>query len=217
MNYTDVIIFIIELIGTVAFASSGAMVAIQKNMDIFGVNVLGITTAVGGGMIRDIILGNTPPHMFRNYSYVFTAMLTSCILFLLIYIKKELLSSRLLAHYEKVMTTFDAVGLGAFTVLGINKAIEASFENNHFLLLFVGVITGIGGGMLRDIFAGMTPFVFVKHVYACASIVGAITYLVLRRFTTDIVAMIISAILIVVIRLLAAHYRWNLPRVNKKE
>lgn len=215
MNYTEVIIFIIELIGTIAFASSGAMVGIQRNMDIFGVNVLGITTAVGGGMIRDIILGDTPPAMFHNYAYVFAAIITSCLLFTIIYIKKELLSSHFLMQYEKVMITFDAIGLGTFTVLGINKAIESSFNDNSFLLIFVGVITGVGGGMLRDIFAGMTPFVFVKHVYACASIVGAITYLILRAFINDSIAMIFSAILIVIIRLLAAHYRWNLPRIKK--
>ena len=168
MNHSNLIIYIFEMIGTVAFASSGALVGIRKNMDIFGVNVLGITTAVGGGCIRDIILGITPPKMFQNFSYVGASILISCILFTIFYLNQELLSSRFLETYERVMISLDAIGLGVFTVMGIRTAIEASFENNIFLLIFVGAVTGIGGGMLRDVMAGMTPFVFVKHVYAIA-------------------------------------------------
>ena len=145
MNYSDLIIYIFEMIGTVAFASSGALVGIRKNMDIFGVNVLGITTAVGGGCIRDIILGITPPKMFQNFSYVGASILISCILFTIFYLNQELLSSRFLETYERVMISLDAIGLGVFTVMGIRTAIEASFENNIFLLIFVGAVTGIGG------------------------------------------------------------------------
>ena len=133
MNHSNLIIYIFEMIGTVAFASSGALVGIRKNMDIFGVNVLGITTAVGGGCIRDIILGITPPKMFQNFSYVGASILISCILFTIFYLNQELLSSRFLETYERVMISLDAIGLGVFTVMGIRTAIEASFENNIFL------------------------------------------------------------------------------------
>ena len=97
--------------------------------------------------------------------------------------------------------------------MGIDTALQKGYES-IFLLLFVGVITGIGGGMIRDIMAGNTPFVFIKHVYACASIAGAVACLILRLFLGDTLAMIIAAALVVLIRLLAAHYRWNLPRVQ---
>ena len=216
MNYSNLIIYIFEMIGTVAFASSGALVGIRKNMDIFGVNVLGITTAVGGGCIRDIILGITPPKMFQNFSYVGAPVLISCILFTIFYLNQELLSSRFLETYERVMISLDAIGLGVFTVMGIRTAIEASFENNLFLLIFVGAVTGIGGGMLRDVMAGMTPFVFVKHVYAIASILGAVCYIILRLYIRDTISLFLGAAVVIIIRLLAAHFRWNLPRIRQK-
>ncbi len=213
MEYTT-IIFILEIIGTIAFASSGALVGIRKNMDIFGVLVLGITTAVGGGCIRDLILGIHPPRMFQNVSYAGAATITSCFLFLLLYWKKQLLESRFIQTYERAMNTFDAIGLGIFTITGIRTAISVSSDDNIFLLVFVGVVTGIGGGMLRDIMSGSTPFVFVKHVYACASLSGAILYLILHNYIHEAAAMIFSAAAVILIRLLAAHYRWNLPRIK---
>lgn len=216
MNYSDLIIYIFEMIGTVAFASSGALVGIRKNMDIFGTNMLGITTAVGGGCIRDIILGITPPKMFQNFSYVGVSILISCILFTIFYLNQELLSSRFLAAYERIMISLDAIGLGVFTMMGIRTAIDASFENNIFLFIFVGTVTGIGGGMIRDIMAGMTPFVFVKHIYAIASIIGAICYIVLRLYISDTISLFAGAAAVIIIRLLAAHFRWNLPRIRQK-
>ncbi len=213
MDYTT-FIFILEIIGTIAFASSGALVGIRKNMDIFGVLVLGITTAVGGGCIRDLILGIHPPKMFQNVSYAAAATLTSCFLFAVLYWKRELLDSRFLETYEQAMNTLDAIGLGIFTVVGIRTAISALAEPNHFLMLFVGVVTGIGGGMLRDIMAGSTPFVFVKHVYACASLIGAVLYIFLYPRLNEALAILLSAAVVILIRLLAAHYRWNLPRIS---
>ena len=213
MDYTT-FIFILEIIGTIAFASSGALVGIRKNMDIFGVLVLGITTAVGGGCIRDLILGIHPPKMFQNVSYAAAATLTSCFLCAVLYWKRERLDSRFLETYEQAMNTLDAIGLGIFTVVGIRTAISALAEPNHFLMLFVGVVTGIGGGMLRDIMAGSTPFVFVKHVYACASLIGAVLYIFLYPRLNEALAILLSAAVVILIRLLAAHYRWNLPRIS---
>ena len=216
MIHSDFFIFLLEIIGTIAFASSGAMLGIRKNMDIFGVNVLGITTAVGGGCIRDLLLGIHPPKMFQNLSYVGTAIVTSCLLFFVFYLKKELLESTFLERYERLMSTLDAVGLGIFTVMGIRTAMD--LENSHLhnlsLWVFVGVVTGIGGGMMRDIMAGNTPFVFIKHVYACAALIGAFLYIFLYGVIPDLAAMLISSGAVVVIRLLAAHYHWNLPRIQ---
>lgn len=213
MSYSSLAVYIIEMIGTVAFASSGAMIAIRKNMDIFGINVLAVTTALGGGLIRDLVLGINPPNMFRNSSYALAAIVTACLLFGLFRLRQELLESRFVEMYEKWMNVMDAIGLGAFTVIGINTALGVGYDS-IFLLIFVGVITGIGGGMIRDVMAGNMPFVFVKHVYACASIAGAILCLILRSFIGNSASMIIAAVIVVVIRLLAAHYRWNLPRVQ---
>lgn len=215
MTYSSLIIFIFEIIGTIAFAFSGAMLAIRKNMDIFGVNVLGVTTAVGGGCIRDLILGINPPKMFQNFSYVGVAILTSTLVFLILYIKQDLLTFPFSVKYEQLINILDAIGLGVFTCIGIRTA-QHSYASNTFLLLFVGLITGIGGGMLRDIMAGMTPFVFIKRVYAIAALAGAIVYLLLYPIMSDAIAVLISSIVTVTIRLLAAHYRWNLPRIHKE-
>ena len=211
-QYTT-IIFVLEMIGTIAFASSGAMVGIRKNMDIFGVSVLGVTTAVGGGCIRDLILGIQPPKMFHDFFYVGVAIANSCLLFVVVYYKKQLLQSQFIELYEKVLNILDAIGIGVFTVVGIRTAMTVFVGSNVFLFIFVGVITGIGGGVMRDVLTASIPFVFVKHVYACASLVGSILYIILNECTEDVVAMMISIATIISIRLLATHYRWNLPRI----
>ena len=213
MTFSQWVVYIIEIIGTIAFAISGAMIGIRKNMDIFGVNVLAITTALGGGLVRDLVLGIHPPNMFRDSSYALWSIATACILFIIFKWKKHLLDKHLSDAQEAFLGIMDAIGLGAFTVIGIDKAIQMGHEK-VFLLIFVGVITGVGGGMIRDIMAGNTPFIFVKHIYACASIAGAIVCLLLRLVFYDFVALIIGAVVVVVIRVLAAKYRWNLPKVQ---
>lgn len=211
------IFFIIEIIGTIAFASSGAMVAIGQQLDLLGVIVLGVTTAVGGGMLRDIILGNVPPGLFMNPVYVFTAFIAVMILFLIIRLNQRILESRYIAAYEKTMNFLDAIGLAAFTVTGIDTAALAGYGDYHFLSVFLGVLTGVGGGMLRDIMAGQTPYILRKHVYASASIAGALCYVFLADWLTGDSSMIISALLIILIRLLATKYLWNLPTATKKQ
>lgn len=208
------IIFIVEIIGTIAFASSGAMVAVRKRLDLFGIIVLGVITAVGGGMLRDLMIGNIPPNMFRNPVYVLAAFLTVLVLFLLFRCRPALLGSRYIEGYERIMNILDAIGLGAFTVIGIDTGVEAGYGDYHFLIIFLGVITGIGGGILRDIMAGETPYVLKKHIYACASIAGACLYVVLLQLTRSDSAMICSALLVVAIRILASHFRWDLPGIN---
>ncbi len=207
------IIFPIEIIGTVAFASSGAMVAVRKKLDLFGIIVLGVITAVGGGMMRDLLIGCIPPNMFRNPVYVFAAFLTTLALFILFRCRPFLLEGKYMEGYEKVMNILDAIGLGAFTVTGVDTGVEAGYGDYHFLIIFLGVITGIGGGILRDIMARETPFVLKKHVYACASISGACLYVLLLQFTRPDFAMLPGALLVIAIRILASHYRWNLPGI----
>lgn len=206
--------FIIELIGTAAFACSGAMVAIKKQLDLLGVIVLGVTTAVGGGMLRDIIIGLHPPVLFIKPVYVLTAFLAVLALFFIIkfrHLTVDMLSSDL---YERIMNLLDAIGLGVFTVVGIDTAIGAGFEDYRFLMIFLGVITGVGGGLLRDVMADQTPYILKKHVYACASLAGAVLYVLLLDLTGQDIAMIFSAVLVVGIRILARHYQWNLPKAN---
>jgi len=208
--------FFIEVIGTIAFASSGAMVAIKKQLDLLGVIVLGVTTAVGGGMLRDIIIGNVPPALFKDPIYVLLAFITVMLLFVFVRLNQKILDGRSMETYEKVMNIFDAIGLGAFTVVGIDTAVLSGYGDYHFLIIFLGVITGVGGGILRDIMAGQTPYVLRKHIYACASIVGAILYAWLLNYIDGNIAMLIGACSVVLIRLMATHFCWNLPTATKK-
>lgn len=211
----DEFIFILELIGTVAFASSGAMIAIEKKMDIFGVNVLGATTAVGGGIMRDIILGLTPPGAFSHPVYVLMAALTSTILFVIAYAKPTAFESRVKTdYYDKLMFWCDTAGLGIFTVVGIQAAVRAVGGENVFFFVFIGTLTGVGGGVLRDIMAGETPYILVKHIYACAAIAGGIVCVVGRTAFGEAYGTILGLAATVLLRFLAAHFRWNLMRVS---
>lgn len=206
----EIFIFTLEIIGTVAFAVSGAMTAMKKNMDIFGVIILAETTAVGGGIIRDLMLGIHPPGTFRHPVYGIVAMCTAIILFFP-FMRRLLTKNRRV--YELVMLIMDSLGLGIFTVVGIQTAYNTSTKYNIFLLIFVGVITGVGGGVLRDMMAGDTPYIFVKHIYACASIAGAICCALIWKWNST-AAILSGSVLTILIRFLAAKFRWSLPKAN---
>lgn len=213
----DKYIFVLEIIGTIAFASSGAMVGIKKRMDLLGVCVLGMTTAVGGGMIRDLILGVTPPVMFQNPAYALLAIAFSVFVFCSMYFfQGRLEHSRAYECYDRLMMLCDAIGLGLFTVVGVNTARNIGYETTAFLQIFVGVLTGVGG-VLRDIMAGNTPYIFVKHIYASASIVGAVVCILVSDWFGALSGMLVGAAVVFVIRILAAYFKWNLPRIPQME
>ena len=205
------ILFVLEIIGTIAFAVSGAVVGIQKKMDIFGVCILGLTAAVGGGILRDLILNITPPAAFQNPAFAVTAILVSILIFIAA-VRTMFEHGRKI--YETLILLMDSIGLGLFTVVGVQTATAAMPEQNLFLATFVGVLTGVGGGILRDVFAGNTPYIFIKHFYACASIIGAWTCALLWPHTGSVPAMIAGAAVTVVLRLLAARFRWSLPKAK---
>lgn len=196
------ILMIFEIIGTIAFALSGACVAIEKKMDIFGIVILGMTTAVGGGIIRDIILGQTPPTAFKEPIYPLIAIVVS----LIVFVPKI----RIIAEKQNnpLLIIMDSVGLGVFTIVGVRAGMTIE---NIYLAIFVGVVTGVGGGVVRDLFAGNTPYIFVKHFYACASLIGAVITVVFWNINQPF-AMIFGASVIVILRLAAAKFRWNLPK-----
>ena len=206
MENTALLIF--EIIGTVAFAVSGAIIALNKKMDIFGVIILGLVTAVGGGVLRDVILGFTPPNMFRNPVYAIVAAVVSVLLFSS-KIRNAIFKQQKV--YDFCLLVMDSIGLGIFTVVGIMVA-QNRIVNNPFFLVFLGVITGVGGGVMRDVMAGNTPYIFVKHFYATASIIGAIVTVILWGYIGATWSMVIGAVLIVVLRLLAARFHWSLPK-----
>lgn len=198
-----------EIIGTVAFSVSGAMVGISKKMDIFGVVILGLTTAVGGGVIRDIVLGINPPVILTNPVYAVIACATAIVVFLPSV--RNLLKENPV-YYEKALLIMDSVGLGIFTTVGIQNAYNIAGEHSIFLLTFVGVVTGVGGGLMRDILAGDRPYIFVKHFYACASIIGAVLCSMMWMVLGQTVSMMTGTVVIIVLRFCAAKFRWSLPR-----
>ena len=207
----ELFIFIINLIGTVAFAVSGAIIGLQKKMDIFGVCILGLTTAVGGGIIRDLILGLTPPSAFRDPTCAMVSLATSALLFLW-HIRRLLMHNP--NHFNLLLFWMDALGLGAFTVIGVQMAYQQVYQPTLFLAVFVGVLTGVGGGVLRDLLADETPYILVKHVYASASLVGALACALTWTWLGSAPAMLLGMGAVVLIRFLAAHYRWNLPKAR---
>ena len=149
---TDLYIFFQmgEWIGTAAFAVSGAMVAIDKRTDIFGVILLAVITALGGGTLRDVLIGYVPPRMFSNFHYVLLATLCAVTVFMLARIYKDQFV-RKEPLIEQINNVFDAIGLGVFAVSGARIGMEAGFESNIFLVTFLGMTTAVGGGMLRDV------------------------------------------------------------------
>ena len=181
-------------------------------MDIFGVCILALTTAVGGGVIRDLILGNTPPATFRDPIYATVALVAALVLFFS-RVRRLLMHNTVL--FEKAMFWMDTAGLGIFTVAGIRTAYAHVPQATVFLLVFVGVITGVGGGLLRDMMAGDTPYIFIKHVYASASLAGALVCGLLWHYAGEMGSMLAGGGLVILIRVLSAHYRWNLPKAHE--
>lgn len=204
---------ILEYIGTIAFAISGALIAIENRMDIFGVIVLGSVTAVGGGLFRDIIIQSSIPSMFLNPSYVIVAVSTTIIVFMVMYFLKniKIINSK---WYKISFNITDSLGLGAFIYVGAQIAINAGVSN-AFLIIFCSVLSAVGGGMLRDIMACRIPVIFRKHIYAVAAIIGALFLYFLNYLGVWYpVSGTITIILVVIIRFLAFYFEWNLPRVK---
>ncbi len=210
----SILFFLTELAGVIAAAVSGAMLAMERNLDLFGVIFLGVVTAIGGGVIRDLLLGQIPPVAFLNYIYLTTAAATALLAFCVgawKYSRGRPLPAIPFVN-EAALNFFDAAGLGIFSAIGVQNTIRAGFGDNAFFCIFLGLITGIGGGMLRDVLSHATPAVLRKHVYALASLAGAAVYYLLQSYSSTF-AIALSTLIVVLLRLLAARYRWKLPRI----
>ncbi len=209
----DTMILVLELIGTCAFAISGAVLGITKRFDIFGVVFSGIITALGGGTIRDLLLGNLPPAMFKNYIYLIFAVATCVLTFTVARILKSKFSENIVI-IDKVNNIFDALGLGVFTIVGMNVAINSGFGDNFFFVIFLGMTTGCGGGILRDVIVSEVPFVLKKRIYAVASIAGGgIYYLLNITFDLgEVLPVVVGILTIFALRIFASVFKWDLPK-----
>jgi len=208
----DIIWYIFDMIGTIAFAVSGALVGVARKMDIFGMAVLALATAIGGGIVRDVLLGYFPPNSLRNVVYV-TVVLAVTVIVFLIYnsrYRKHAMGPRSRASYLLA----DALGLASFTVTGASAGFKLYPELPIFIVL-LGTITAVGGGIIRDMLAQRIPSVLKEDVYALPSIIGGIIYYLMVTSSWDSMAVYGAFTVVLVIRLLAIKYNWSLPKVGK--
>lgn len=210
----DKLYFYFEFIGTVAFAISGVIVGIDRKMDVFGNIVLALMTAVGGGILRDLILGITPPSTLKNPFSALVALITAIVFMILFSLKHQLNSDRFLYMYRNLMLFSDSIGLGIFTVIGVNVGIKNGFSDNIVILVLAGTLTGVGGGMVRDMMAGMIPSIFTKNIYAVSCIIGAIIYISILDKINMNYSILIGATLVFIIRVFSEIYKLNLPKIE---
>lgn len=195
----------LEVIGTIAFAAAGALVGIKKQLDIFGVAMLAVTTAVGGGILRDTLIGNVPPLAFRNPMFIFISLAVAGLVSLFV---------KQVVRRQRLLNWCDAVGLGAFTATGASLALA---HDSVLLVITLGVVTGTGGGVLRDIFVREIPQVFRTEIYAVAAAIGAACFYGMQSLLPVDIALYMACLITVAIRLLSLHYGFNLPQVRERK
>ncbi len=209
----DTAVFVLECLGAIAFTLSGIIVSIERRVDPIGTFVISFTTAFGGGIIRDLLIGVVPPSVFCNPSTrleALIAMIVGMIFYIFAFFKK---TAPLIIKMKNdiALNIIDAVGLSVFCISGVKTAIAACGGGNILLLIVAGSISGCGGSILRDIFTDSIPTVFRKHVYILPSIIGSSAYVLLYTRVPQLVAMMAGIAIIITIRVLAIVYKWNLP------
>ena len=201
----SIIILGLDLFGTIVFAVTGALRAIEHKYDIVGIIILATVTGIFGGVMRDTILGIFPPHNFSDTIHILMTTITAVIIFFLYHKSKK---------YENVFNIFDAVGLGVFTFTGASIAYSL-FSTNMVLIVISGLLTAFGGGILRDVFVREPPIVFTKEVYAVASFIGVIIFLLMANIKIQFEYTAVTVILVTTgIRLVSIKLHWNLPKVK---
>ena len=211
MTGVEAVFTAVEIIGVISFAISGSIEAINKETDLFGVVFLALLTSFGGGMIRDVMIGNNPPVFFTSYVWVITCAITAIAVFVIaaIFKKKFVENEEIIA---KINNVFDALGIGAFTVSGIKLTMNLGYTH-PFIAISMGMITCIGGSMVRDFCLREIPFFLRKRVYALATLLGGACYWLMLHFgANEIAAMIISPLVVFAIRMMATVFRWNFPK-----
>jgi uncharacterized membrane protein YeiH len=200
-------ITVIDILGTFSFAAAGAFAAMEKKLDPFGVLIISFATAIGGGTVRDILIGDLPVAWLSNSTAIWVILFGAiAAVFFGSYLKK----------LDKMLFLFDAMGLGLFTMIGIQKGIDHHFSTGICVML--GTITGCFGGVLRDVLLNNVPLIFQKEIYASASIIGgAIFFLLLHLNSSDNIAYTVSILIIFFVRVLAVQLNWSLPKFYDKK
>lgn len=198
------LLYTLDLIGTIAFAASGALAGVRRGMDLFGILVLAMVTAIGGGTLRDLLLGDLPPFCLRNEIYLWLPIIAALVVFF---------THRRLPRFAPVLLYLDAIGLGTFVVIGTGKAI--SLHTGPIGAVLMGIITGTAGGVMRDILSNEIPLIMRREIYASACILGGIILVLLRNMNApDNLSLLISASAVILLRILAIRYNWSLPKAT---
>lgn len=203
----DLFMSVMEWIGTVAFAVSGAVVAIRHDLDYYGIGFLAIITAIGGGILRDVLVNRNLPASLADPSYAIVSIIVAIIV-ILVYGKIEWINH--------LVSIADAVGLAAFTAIGCRVAVITDHPN-MFVIITTGLLTGTFGGVLRDVFVQQIPYCFRREVYAVATIIGAIAFYFSYEYLGIVFAMNISFAITLIIRLYAIFKNLHLGKVKKHE
>ena len=208
----DFLWLLFDVIGTIAFAISGALLGVQRRMDIFGILILALVTAIGGGIVRDVMVGRIPPTSLQTGLYISITLITVGIIFIMYrYGWNRYIEGK---GATKVYLTADALGLASFTVTGATIGITVD-PGNLVLTVVLGVITAVGGGIIRDILAHRTPSVLKEEVYALPALLGSIIYYVVCGMGHQIMASYATFLIVFIIRMVALEYYWNLPRIDR--
>lgn len=196
--------YTLEMLGTIAFAFSGALAGFNKRMDIFGIFVVAFVTAMGGGMLRDTLIGNTPVVWMRDLTYL--VVVTFGTVVALVFRKK-------LIYLRRSLFLFDAIGLGIFTIIGIEKGITAGLH--PVICITLGTMTACFGGVVRDILCADIPLIFRKEIYATICIAGGLIFFILKKIDiSDNLIYLVTSLLIILLRLIVVKYKWSLPKIS---
>ncbi len=195
---------VLDLIGTAVFAISGALAGMHRRLDPFGVFIIGITTAIGGGTLRDMLIGRTPVGWMQDMNYLYVIIGAIIVTFIL----------RQRLHYlRKTFFLFDTIGLGLFTITGVELGMQAGLH--PIICIMLGTMSASFGGVLRDVLCNEVPVIFQKEIYALASVAGGVTFIILlgTGWEQDIIY-IMTSLIVICIRILAVRYNWSLPTIN---
>ena len=216
MELLNTILLIIAVIGTVAYAISGALTGIESKLDLFGVIVLSVITATGGGFLRDLIMGEHRFVIFDEWWYPLIAFAVACLVFAIMWFIKDL-SWEDSKAYRLTYLIIDSVGLGAFVIVGVLRAQTKGDVTNEGQLIFYSLLTCVGGSLLRDLLVMRIPAIFRKHIYAVAAIIGSVYFVFMAKVIDNIwLNSIITVLIVVTIRFFAARYKWNFPKIHLK-
>ncbi len=199
------IIYTLDLVGTFAFAISGALVASKKKFDLFGVIIIAFVTAVGGGMLRDVLINAHPINWIGDLNYIWTIL--AAVIFTLLFRSK-------IAPLAKTLFLFDTIGIGVFTVLGLQKGLR--YDLPITVALIMGMVSAVFGGVIRDVLTNKVPLIFKKEIYASACMFGGIVYILVSNYTgVTWIPFVLGMFTVIIIRILAVVFHFELPKVKE--